>query len=67
MLRDGQFHKEKVMIYYPDLRIFTIKEFIGEYPLDIGDPVGGDFGVYDACFMEICRVLKKVEKKLFDL
>ena len=62
-----QFHKEKVKIYYPDLRVFTIREFIGEYPLDIGDPVGGDFRVYDACFIEICRVLKKVEKKLFDL
>ena len=62
-----RYHKEKIEIYFPDLEVYTLREFIGEYPLDINDPVGGDFKVYDACFCEICRVLKKVEKKLFGL
>lgn len=61
-----QFHKEKVKVYYPDLDVYTIREFIGEYPLDINDPVGGDFALYDMCFCEICRVLKKVERKLLE-
>ena len=59
-----EFHKEKIMIYYPDLKIFTIREFIGEYPYDINDPFGGDIKVYDACFCEIYRCLKKVMQKL---
>ncbi len=55
------YQKYKLHIYYPDLEIFTIKEFINEYPFDINDPFGGDYKVYDACFNEICRVLKKVK------
>lgn len=59
-----EFHREKIKIYYPNLQIFTIREFIQEYPLDINDPVGGDFKVYDACFNEIFRCLKKVILRL---
>lgn len=60
----GEFQKEKIKIYYPNLEIFTIKEFIGEYPFDINDPFGGDIKAYDACFCEICRCLKRVRLKL---
>lgn len=49
------FYTQKVKDYYPDLKICTIKQFIGEYPIDINDPAGGDYKVYDACFEEICR------------
>lgn len=66
VLTFDRFHKQKVKLYYPDLEVYTIMEFIGEYPIDIGDPVGGDFRIYDACFCEICRILKKVKKKLFN-
>jgi protein-tyrosine-phosphatase len=59
-----ELYTEKVKIYYPDLEICTIKQFIGEYPPDIGDPVGGDFKVYDACFCEIHRCLEKVRSRL---
>ncbi|MBR6024447.1 MAG: hypothetical protein IK044_05735 [Methanobrevibacter sp.] len=59
-----QNHISKIHIYYPDLEIRTIKQFIGEYPIDINDPVGGDYELYDACFLEICRVLKKVKSIL---
>ena len=59
-----QFHKYKIEIYYPDLEIYTIREFIEEYPYDINDPFGGDLKVYDACFSEISRVLGKVKLKL---
>lgn len=59
-----QYQTSKIQIYYPDLKICTIKEFIGEYPPDINDPVGGDYEVYDACFREICRALKKVSDKI---
>ena len=58
------FYTQRVKDYYPDLKVCTIKEFIGEYPIDINDPAGGDYKVYDACFEEICRCLKKVKLKL---
>ena len=61
-----EFYTEKVRIHYPDLEICTIKQFIGEYPPDIGDPVGGDFKVYDACFCEIYRCLEKVKAVLVE-
>ena len=56
-----QYHKYKIRIYYPDLQIYTVKEFINEYPFDINDPFGGSYDVYDACFNEIFRVLRKVK------
>ena len=52
----------KVKIYYPDLQVCTIKQFIREYPPDINDPVGGNFEVYDACFKEICRCLRELKQ-----
>lgn len=55
------YQKYKLEIYYPDLEIYTIKEFINEYPYDINDSFGGDYKVYDACFNEIYRVLRKVK------
>ena len=58
------FYTQRVKDYYPDLKICTIKQFVDEYPPDINDPAGGDYNVYDACFCEIERVLKKVVKKL---
>ncbi|WP_298523238.1 hypothetical protein [uncultured Methanobrevibacter sp.] len=59
------YQKYKLEIYYPNLEIYTIKEFINEYPYDINDPFSGDYKVYDACFNEICRVLRKV-KAIFE-
>ncbi|WP_298502439.1 hypothetical protein [uncultured Methanobrevibacter sp.] len=58
-------HKAKLEIYYPNLEIRTIREFIGEYPYDINDPAGGDIEAYEACFCEIYRALKKVNGILF--
>ena len=58
------YQKHRIEIYYHDLEIYTVKQFINEYPLDINDPVGGDFEVYEACYFEVCRVLKKVKAVL---
>ena len=58
------FYTQRVKDYYPDLKICTIKQFVDEYPPDINDPAGGDYKVYDACFCEIERVLKKVDRKI---
>ena len=58
------FYTQRVKDYYPDLKICTIKQFVDEYPPDINDPAGGDYKVYDACFCEIERVLKKVDNKI---
>lgn len=59
-----QSHISNIHMFYPDLELRTIKQFIGEYPIDINDPVGGSYELYDACFCEICRILKKLSKKL---
>ena len=61
------YHKEKIKIYYPNVETYTIREFIHEYPLDIPDPVGGNYSVYDACFGEIFRVLKTVSMMIWFL
>ncbi len=55
------FHKKEILTYYPNLEVYTIKEYIGEYPLDIDDPYCGDYNIYEACFCEIYRTLKKVK------
>lgn len=58
------YYTQRVKDYYPDLKVCTIKQLIGEYPIDINDPAGGDYNVYDACFCEIYRCLEKVKQKL---
>lgn len=58
------FYTQRVKDYYPNLKICTVKQFIDEYPIDINDPAGGDYNVYDACFCEIWRCIEKVKQKL---
>ena len=62
-------HKEKILSQYPNLKVHTIKEFIGECHVDIKDPYGSSYDVYEEYFNEICGVLKRIkvileEKKL---
>lgn len=46
---------------YPDLEIYTIKEYAGEKDyLDIKDPFGGDLSIYEMCFFEIKEYLEKI-------
>lgn len=46
---------------YPNLEIYTIKEYAGENEyLDIKDPIGGDLLIYDMCFYEIKEYLEKI-------
>lgn len=46
---------------YPDLKIYTIKEYAGEDDyLDINDPFGGDLLIYEMCFCEIRQYLEKI-------
>ena len=35
------FYTERVKVYYPNLKICTIKQFIDEYPIDINNPNSG--------------------------
>ncbi len=49
---------------YPDLEIYTIKEYAGEEEyLDIKDPYGGDLLIYEMCFCEIKEYLEEIVKK----
>lgn len=59
-------HKELVEVYYPNLKVCTIRQYIKEYPRDINDPVGQSYEVYDACFKEIRRCLEKVVLRISD-
>ena len=44
---------------YPDMKIYTIKEYAGEREdLGIKDPYGGDILIYDMCFAEIKEYLE---------
>lgn len=61
VLTATEVHKQILKRYYGELDIYTIKEFAGEYPYDINDPVGGDLIAYNACFEEIYGVLEKIK------
>ena len=49
---------------YPNIEIYTIKEYAGEKEyLDIKDPFGGDLLIYDMCFGEIKQYLEIIANK----
>lgn len=49
---------------YPNIKIYTIKEYAGEEEyLDIKDPFGGDLLIYDMCFAEIKQYLEIIAEK----
>ncbi len=45
---------------YDDEKVFTLKEFAGEYG-DVADPYGGNLSVYENCAEEIKRLIEKIE------
>ena len=55
-------HKDDLMKIYPNLEIYTIKEYAGCESVDIADPIGGDFNRYETCFFEIKKSLEKIVK-----
>lgn len=54
-------HRNTLRNRYPDLDIYTIKEFNGDYIYDIDDPFMYDMEVYEATFNEIQRALEKID------
>lgn len=53
--------KVKLKKSYPDLKIFTIKEYAGQNSnLDIQDPCCGNLKQYELCFCEIKDALEKI-------
>lgn len=58
-------HREKIKGLYPDVDVYTIKEYAGGYDdLDIADPINGDLQTYEECFLEIRDALEKVHDKI---
>ena len=60
VLTATDYHKNKLKINYPNLNIYTIKEYIEEFPRDIDDPYGSTIEDYDKCFNEILEALEKL-------
>ena len=59
-------HRNTLRKRYPDLDIFTIKEFNDvDYIYDIDDPFMSDLNVYEATFNEIKESLDKIYKNKF--
>lgn len=61
-------HKNNVLNKYPELegKVFTMKEFAG-YPennMDINDPWGCSYGIYEKCAAEISACINKLIAKL---
>lgn len=55
-------HRDTLRNRYPDLEIYTIKEFNGvDYLYDIDDPFMYDLEVYEATFKEIKEALEKID------
>lgn len=57
--------RDALKMQYPDLEIFTIRQYSGEsHDLDIADPMGGPFEGYEKCFNEIRQaILKIIERR----
>lgn len=56
--------KEKILEDYQITEnVFTIKEFAGEIG-DVIDPYGGSLIEYEACYVELARLVKKTVLKL---
>ena len=61
-------HKEAVLSLMPNAhhKVFTLAEFAGEAK-DISDPYGGNTAMYEACAVEIERMLDKTWAKIVKL
>lgn len=46
-----------------DVEVYALKEFVGEQG-DVSDPYGGPITVYEDCFVELSRLVKKLTYKL---
>lgn len=65
VLTATQNHSDVLKRLYPQLNIYTIKEYAGDNNLDIADPYGGSLNDYEICFSEIKDALEKIcESKL---
>lgn len=53
-------HSHMLEKLYPQLNIFTIKEYAGYADSDIADPYGGSLNDYEICFSEIKDALEKI-------
>lgn len=53
-------HRDNLKKSYPQLEIYTIKEYAGYDDLDIADPYGYSLKVYEDCFLEIKESLEKI-------
>ena len=55
--------RDNIKQRYPDLEVYTVKEYAGEKEfLDIKDPYGEDVEVYEICFCEIKEYLENIVK-----
>ena len=53
--------RDALRLKYPDLEIFTIREYAGGYSdLDISDPLGGDYSQYGKCFNQIDEAIQRI-------
>lgn len=61
-------HKEAVLSIMPDAwnKVFTLAEFAGEKK-DISDPYGGNIAIYEACAVEIEKILDKSWGRILEL
>jgi len=61
-------HKEAVLSIMPEAwnKVFTLAEFAGEKK-DISDPYGGDTAIYEACAVEIEKILEKSWGRILEL
>lgn len=56
--------RDTLKITYPNLNIFTINEYAGDYThLDISDPINGDLFSYKECFRNINETILKIIDK----
>lgn len=61
VLTATQAHRDKIRMLYPDVDVYTIKEYAEGYDnLDIADPIGGGLKTYEKCFLELNEALERI-------
>ena len=60
VLTFDELHNDKIRVYYPQLEIKTLDQFIREH-FDIPNPKVEDFDEYDDCFNRLCHILKHID------
>lgn len=59
-------HKQHICAFFPQVvsQTYTLAEYVSGPHVDIQDPYGGSFDIYQECYTQLEKLLKKLIKNL---